>query len=556
MATNYEKLCTIVAIITGLLSLGGSSLLMCTILRSKKKLSVPYRRIIFGTSIFDVFQSLGLATSTFLSPKGVHIWASGNTVTCDIQGFFTTVGAIGVPLYLCSLCIYYFCIIKLNMRNKDFKKLEPCLHAVPILYGFFCGIFALANQYLNNAGSVCYVAPSPITCEIIPGVECTRGEGASKFRLLFLTYPSMIIFGIVCSIMAVIAISAKKIEKRQRRYSFPHSISSLGKGRCPDECLNFSTEVADEQLSTKSSIQAFYSRLMRCVRLASTNEKENEDNISSEMNHSPSPVHRPYQRRRNSRYTSRTGEISKQALLYVGSYVLTYGFVWGQSIYMIVTSSRPPLALRFLSSFFFPLQGFINIFIYCRPHIVSLRRNSPGEYSWFQAYLAVLKSGGDEPLTHQQRRITTLQRSQCQPSTQSGSKGDSTSSKLTSMESIEFGSNDRISALLLRAEGGSPTALGIDIEHQSPNKMFQGPLPLHNLNCIKRSEYLERNAIEKVLDRRGEDEIFNQVHECFSTDESSVSEIAHYHPKHSQEKNIEDDAASDRMFVLSEEPKD
>ena len=140
------------SITTGTLSLIGSCLLICTILRSKKKLSLPYRRIIFGTSVYDVFQSLGMSTSIFLSPKEIEPqleFAIGTTKTCDIQGFFTTIGAIGVPIYLCSLSVYYFCIIQLNMRDHTFKKIEPILHVAPTVYSLIVGAFAFSKHYFD-----------------------------------------------------------------------------------------------------------------------------------------------------------------------------------------------------------------------------------------------------------------------------------------------------------------------------------------------------------------------------------------------------------------------
>ena len=419
------------SITTGTLSLIGSCLLICTILRSKKKLTLPYRRIIFGTSIYDVFQSLGMSTSVFLSPKEIEPpiqFAIGTATTCDIQGFFTTIGAIGVPIYLCSLCIYYFCIIRLNMRDHTFKKIEPFFHAVPILYSLIVGAYAFSKQYFNNAGSVCYVAPSPITCKILPSVECNRGEGATDFRKMFLTVPSMIIFIIVCSTMAIISYSVVKQERRQSPYSFhrPSSEASIsenipeGERDSPSGVLylwkilqSVGSRVTDVLFCTSSSERnhndiddnttpeekdCSSQPSGKSMAAASTTSVSNQRRSSSTSH----PTTVTISSTRSSR--SRTREIMTQALLYVGCYILSYGFVWASTIYQLATKLPPPTVLLVFSSIFFPLQGFLNVFIYCRPHIISLRRSCPGEYSWFQAFLRVLKSGGDDPLTRQERQ--------------------------------------------------------------------------------------------------------------------------------------------------------
>ena len=503
------------AIVTGSLSLIGSSLLICTILRSKKKLSLPYRRLIFATSLYDVFQSWGLTTSVFLSPKGTKQWARGNTTTCDIQGFFTTIGAIGVPIYLCSLCIYYFCIIRLNMKKITFRKIEPFLHAVPIVYSFFCGIFALSKHYFNNAGSVCYVAPSPITCEMLDDQECTRGEGASRFRLLFLTYPSMVIFVIVCIMMAIITLYAKKMENIRNRYSFSRF---------------FTRENMDELTTNNASssncfhkIRNAFQSLRSSERRPANEENETErcpdgtfssdpsNNLSSNnvSNNVSSPKQFVSNRRRSSLATNnprtsqnntnnRMEEIKKQALLYVLSYILSYGFVWGQSIYSIATK-KPPLAwLRVLSATFFPLQGFMNIFIYCRPHIVSLRAHSPDEYTWFQAFVAVLKSGGDDPVDAQGRRL--LRNNSGQKSLEAmrnATKAVSTISKSTSNSSL---SKSIPTTLPVDVENQNNVSNTNDIdlvEHVSSEKKPSSTLPKDIEN--QGSEYEECNSVENNI---------------------------------------------------------
>lgn len=497
--SKLDNLLTTFTITTGSLSLIGSSLLICTILRSKKKLSVPYRRLIFGTSFYDVFQSLGLTTSIFLSPRGTATWARGNTTTCDIQGFFTTIGAIGVPIYLCSLCIYYFCIIRLNMRKATFRKIEPYLHAVPISYSFFCGIFAFANQYFNNAGSVCYVAPKPITCEIFPDQECARGEGASRFRLLFLTYPSMVILVIVCIIMGIITLYAKKMEKLRSRYSFSRTF-------------------AQDELPARNTFESLWFKIrdmFLCLRSPSQKRGSRENVSGGTTDDLSLSTHSVTNRRRKSQNTNdRMSEINKQALLYVGSYILSYGFVWGQSLYSLASKKPPLLWLRLLSSIFFPLQGFINIFIYCRPHIVSLRTYFPDKYTWFQAFVVVLKSGGDDPLSAQQRRPTPVNR--LQQSTQN--RNSQSCRSLSEMDS----DSSCGASVALSSEKKSSTILPMDIENQS-----------HSANNV------DLNSADDIPEALEE-----MVHNAEKTLETSIEEFRKLaeedkNPKNEPEDDIE-----------------
>jgi len=149
--------------------------------------------------------------------------------------------------------------------------------------------------------------------------------------------------------MAVIVCSAKKLEKRNRRHSIPGASSDIE--QTPPQ--NFV-----RRLSASSSV------------LASSEQRTLERN------------------------TSKTREITKQALLYIGSFWLSYGWMLFRHIYIAI-ANKTSFTLAILNNIFFPLQGFLNMFIFCRPHIVSLQKRYPGEYTWFRAFQLVLKSGGD-----------------------------------------------------------------------------------------------------------------------------------------------------------------
>ena len=96
------------------------------------------------------------------------------------------------------------------------------------------------------------------------------------------------------------------------------------------------------------------------------------------------------------------GEVVVQALFYMGCFFITY--IFGLISRIIQVQGSPvPYTLILLGRFFLPLQGFLNIIVYTRPHIVSLRRNNP-EYSWFKAFAIVFRAGGDNDSVGQHRR--------------------------------------------------------------------------------------------------------------------------------------------------------
>ena len=79
--------------ICGLLSFVSACTIVIMILRSATKLTKPYRRIVFGMSLYDIVNSFAAVSSAFPSPMGSRFMAMGNTQTCVAQGFLTQVGS-------------------------------------------------------------------------------------------------------------------------------------------------------------------------------------------------------------------------------------------------------------------------------------------------------------------------------------------------------------------------------------------------------------------------------------------------------------------------------
>jgi hypothetical protein len=92
---------SIVPVITGFLSLLGSSFIIYLIYKDReKKLKKTYHRLLLGISTSDWLNSARACTSSFLMPRGTPgVWkAQGTQATCTMQGFFAQL----VRLHRCS----------------------------------------------------------------------------------------------------------------------------------------------------------------------------------------------------------------------------------------------------------------------------------------------------------------------------------------------------------------------------------------------------------------------------------------------------------------------
>ena len=170
--------------ITAGISTVASFLLVVFILVAPTGLQSPYSRIIFGLSLADVLQSLGVLVAPFAAPDDpLNIFGKGNVQSCEAIGFFTVLGSLAVPWYTLHLTYYFLKRVKYKVKPRDFANgEEKWLHILIWTYSSAVAIYALANGQINpsRGGSMCYIAASPVGCENVDDKECTRGVGANK----------------------------------------------------------------------------------------------------------------------------------------------------------------------------------------------------------------------------------------------------------------------------------------------------------------------------------------------------------------------------------------
>ena len=92
-------------------------------------------------------------------------------------------------------------------------------------------------------------------------------------------------------------------------------------------------------------------------------------------------------------------EATKQALLYIGGFFLTY--IW--TLISLVFSSdkvRNSPVLFLLTSTFLPLQGFWNFIAYVRPRILKIQEEHPPDFSYISALKALILSSNNDHSPH------------------------------------------------------------------------------------------------------------------------------------------------------------
>jgi hypothetical protein len=283
--------------------------------------------------------------------------AQGNAISCDVNGFFVTVGSAAVPMYTSSLCIYYLCRIKLGMNDEAFSRVERGLHIFIIGFNCASGIIGLVTNTFNSLGIglCCSFAGYPLNCDFDPDEygECTRGRDAFKYTLIFTLLPfilSLLVIAVSMSMMCWYVLQQRKL----------HSTST--DTTCRSYCCMSSCK--REEISW------------------SVEQRQRENETVSEF---ADRLQRVYVR-----------ETMKQASLYFLAFIGVYFMPLSISICNIILRFSSSHKVILATTIVYPLGGLFNIFVYTRPKVRHVLRRNP-EFSFLQALWVVVKSGGDLP---------------------------------------------------------------------------------------------------------------------------------------------------------------
>ena len=342
-----------------------SATIMFMILRSKKKLKDPYRRIIFCMSMYDIFSSLPVALRPFkvlLTSSGHSSLALGTQASCDLLTYIQIVGVVGTPMYSLSLNIYYLFVIKYSMRERHFRrKVEPFIHIIPALWTLGGATFALFSKMFNpGASGGCFLASKPLGCQKNDDIECERGENAPRFFLFFGAIPiSLCFLGIFYTLLKI-----------------------------------YCTIRSQETLMNKYRIRRVSYKLTTKVTDPSSSFTGNTENILA--------------RRKPKKIKSKGRGFLRLAYLYVLGFMVTYTFAYVVQ-FMTIAGRKPTFTILLLDRLFQPCQGVCNIFIYTSTYVKVYRENNP-DLSWFQSFLNVIRKGGDDDMDVSARRSASTRR--------------------------------------------------------------------------------------------------------------------------------------------------
>ncbi len=335
-------------------------------------LTSPYRRIIFGLSLSDVFQSFGMVAGIFLTRSDVPqaLWAVGNKYSCQFVGFSFLTGGTGVPMYTFLLGIYYVYKLKGKMTDAQFAhRVEKKFHIIIIVTTLALHFTALGMDTINPApqGTLCMTAAWPTGCRQEPELygECDPAiESSSQLLSLvsFFLLPTLCLFGTI----ACLAVIFWNVVVTERIFG-PGPSTQAGETH------------ENEQLTTEGGDDT-------------KNEGRELRRSSTGYTSTNSAAARKDLRAASERYKK---ELVIQACLYAGVFVLSFLPLLVANVILVSGSRVSDFQTQF-TAITFPLGGFFNILVYSRLNVASFHNKHP-ECSRIQAFWLVLKAGGELP---------------------------------------------------------------------------------------------------------------------------------------------------------------
>ncbi len=166
-------------------------------------------------------------------------------------------------MYSVNLNIYYYYLIRQNMRDDIFsKKIEPWLHGVTLLWTIVGGIYIWADKLINpTIFGGCFLAPYPAGCLFSndDDLECVTGHNQKQVMMIYMAVPC--VFTIVISTVLLLAIwwKIRSQELRMNRYSL-NRVSYRMRSSLEDS-LNNRTDDEDRKLGkTWRQVKTWYER--------------------------------------------------------------------------------------------------------------------------------------------------------------------------------------------------------------------------------------------------------------------------------------------------------
>ncbi len=308
------------------ISLLSSSLVVCIICRSQRRLSTTYHRLVFLASIGNIISSTAIALTTLLMPKDVIYpyqgRSYGTTGTCEAQSFMFLFGTLVLMFSYCTLYFFYVLNLFFGVTDDTFsRKIEVICIPLVLIYSAVPPIVFHHMELLNPNpyDSFCSIGPYPLNCVDENNIDCIRGDvRLSTLKSVHIAIASFIIGMLFFTVALSMGIIVRGVHIKRN-----------------DSDLNVWESDGDQSQGE------------------STNDPQEES-----VNH-------------QTRRASMIKNVSIQAITYMSAYILTW------SCLIITFFTEDTDLVQFIKMIFQPLQGFFHAIIFIYHGALRIRESMP-----------------------------------------------------------------------------------------------------------------------------------------------------------------------------------
>ncbi|CAJ1945566.1 unnamed protein product [Cylindrotheca closterium] len=353
LSEKQETLLVILPIPSAILSIFGSVVIITMAFKSRRKTHwTPYHGLLTGMSIFDIIFSVNLAVGSFLYPRETssRFWAFGNEASCDAIGFFNQFSGPAAMLYQTMLSFYFLLTTRFKYSDSDIaRKFETSMHVVclgwPMLSAYAALYWGFYGERKINMG--CWIKID------IPENCGPDGTGEPCKGILY-----NVVFGatMIFSCLVSMIVNNVRIWAYVRKHVQAHK-----------ERLSFA----------------------RNAYLDATEQSAGTNGSSKKKNAERSPSQGAFQRLEETQkqHQEKLQKLRTQAFLFVGGFLLCNVIAYALRAREAIVGSGidlkelPVTTFPFLvlQAMLYPLQGWVNMFVFLRPSYLRLRMSFPSE---------------------------------------------------------------------------------------------------------------------------------------------------------------------------------
>ena len=291
-------------------------------------------------------------------------------------------GGMGA-FYNAALSHYYLMVLRYGWSDEKIAQhYEVYMHGASLLFPIGTAVAALAQDLYGPTSLGCWIAtPQPRQCLTRDDIDCTSGEHAMVYAWAYQGGPLFLLLIYIAHAMYLVYQKVREVTRKAEKWTLQHASLSAS------------------QYSVDGASSVHSSHAMG----SSDGGGGGGDTPSAQQQQQQ---HRG--QRRATRHAERTREVAWQAILYVLAYLVTH--MWAFVVYHIeVYATHVPGPLLVLENVSWPLQGFLNLFVFIRPQVQATRKRTPTLTYWQAVHMVLL--GND-----QARRVALQQHVSAQQS--------------------------------------------------------------------------------------------------------------------------------------------